>query len=408
MTAEHPWAPAVGPVWAEIDLDAIASNVQEVRRHLPEGCRLLAVVKADGYGHGAIQVARVMLETGAHGLGVSTVPEGLALRRSGVRAPILVLTPPRPADIEAALDAALTTVVVDLEGARALGASARGRARPAVAHVKCDTGMGRYGFDHASLGRAALELRGVKGVEWEGVFTHFQRGADSAASRVQLERLLAAVEEAGRAGLEFGLRHAAASAAILSLPEACLDMVRVGTLLYGRAPQTSGGLRLRPAFVLRAEPAQLRELRPGTAVGYGAEWRARRPTAVAVLPVGFADGLDMAPLGPYRRPRALLRALARWLLTRLGLGTGLGPGLGAIEIGGHPLPVLGRVGMQQVTVDCSHVPPELRGLPTTVHVQPTAVSAHVARVYSRDGRIVAATTLLGTLEGDTPAPATAR
>lgn len=407
MTAEHPWAPAVGPVWVEIDLDAIADNVRAVRGHLPEGCRLLAVVKADGYGHGALQVARVMLETGAHGLGVSTVPEGLSLRRSGVRAPILVLTPPRPTDLEAALDAALTTVVVDLEGARALDASAKGRPRRAVAHVKCDTGMGRYGFDHASLGRVAPELRAMDGVEWEGVFTHFRRGADAAASRVQLDRLLAAVEDARGAGLTFAVRHAAASAAVLSLPAACLDMVRVGTLLYGRAPETVG-LRLRPAFALRAEPAQLRELGPGTAVGYGGEWRARRPTSVAVLPVGYADGLDMAPMGPYRRPRTLLRALARWLLTRLGLGARLGPGIGAIEIGGHQVPLLGRVGMQQVTVDCSRLPPELRRLPATVHVQPTAVSAHVPRVYSRDGRTVAATTLLGTLEGELRARATTR
>lgn len=393
------WQAAVGPAWVQVDLDAIAENVRLLRGILGVDCRLLAVVKANGYGHGAVAVGATALEAGAAGLGVSTVAEGLALRTAGIRAPILVFTPPRGGELDAALEAGLVLTVASAEGAAALGAAARRTGAAAAAHVKCDTGMGRYGFDPAALAQSLPVLAAeAAAVRWEGIFTHFPRGADGPSTQRALGRFLAMVAQAEAGGVRFELRHAAASAAALRVPESRLDMVRIGTLLYGDGP---AGLErpagLRRAFALRVEAAQIRTLPRGATVGYGSEWRASRPTLAAVLPVGYADGFDVTPAGPYRRLGVLLRAVARTVLRAAGLGGRLGAGLGEITWGGVSVPVLGRVGMQQVEVDCGRVPEAALREPATVHARATLVGAHLARVYVRDGRPAQALTAVGPL-----------
>lgn len=391
------WRAAVGPVWAEVDLDAIADNVRTVLGVLRPGCRLLAVVKANAYGHGAAEVARVAVAAGAAGLGVSTVAEGLALRVAGVDAPVLVFTPARPEDVPAAVSAGLTLTVVSAAQASGLGEAAARRGASVSVHVKCDTGMGRYGFTPEELAAAAPELAGLgDALHWDGIYTHFPRGADPGVTRAQLQLFLGAVAAARQGGLVCAVRHAAASAAVVAVPEAQLDMVRVGNLLYGDRP-VAGAPQVRRAFALRVRAAQVRDLPAGATVGYGSERRLRRATRVAVYPVGFADGLDIAPAGPYRRPAVLLRALARALLGAFGLSGGLGAAAGELRLDGRPLPVLGRVAMQQVVVDAGGVPPELLEQPARVHVRPLLVGAHVARVYLRDGVPVRAATAAGAL-----------
>ena len=368
-------------MWAEVDLDALSANVRAVRSLLARDCRLLAVVKADAYGHGASEVGRAALAAGASGLGVSTVAEGLRLRADGQDASVLVFTPPREVDLLPALRAGLTLTVGDVEGARRLAAAAARLGVRARAHLKCDSGMGRYGIAASDFAAAAPALAQLVGpIEWEGVYTHFAQGWLAQPTRRQLARFLAAIDAAAARGLVFALRHAAASAAMVAVPEARLDMVRVGSALYGdRPPGAPQNLALRHAFCLRAEPAQLRTLPAGSTVGYGAQWRARYAARVAVLPVGYADGLEMVPAGPYRRPRTLLAALARVLLGRFGWRTGAAS---PVEMGGQVVPILGRVGMQQTTVDCSKV--EHTGV-ATLRVRPAAVGSHVARVFLRDG-----------------------
>lgn len=383
----HRWAALAGPTWAEVDLDAVAANVAAVRSLLRPSCRLLAVVKADAYGHGAPEVARTVLEAGAAALGVSTVSEGLQLREEGIRAPILVLAPARPEELPAALALGLALTVADLDGARALAQAARVRGVRAAAHVECDTGMGRYGFTAEELPAiAALLVQLEDAISWEGAFTHFARGADRATCRRQLGRFHAALEGSARAGLRPCCLHAAASAAVLALPEAHLDMVRVGSLLYGENPSGLPGVTLRRTFVLRSRVAQVRVLPPGASVGYGARWRARRPTRVATLPVGFADGLGVTLAPRARRRSAGLRAWGRALLSRFGLDRllGLGPTTGELAVGWARLRVLGQIGMQQVTVDCGGLA-MAAGDTVTVHVASMAVGSHVPRVYLRDG-----------------------
>ena len=396
-----PWAAAVGPAWVEIDLDAVVGNLAAVRRLLAPGCRLLAVVKANAYGHGAVDVARALVGAGADGLGVSTVAEGLALRVAGLVGPILVFTPPRAVDVGPALASGLSVSVVSIASARMVADAVERQGLPATVHLKCDTGMGRYGLRAADLPAAASELARLNGpLRWEGVYTHFPRGGDAPTCRRQLSAFLKAVDGAEAAGLRFAVRHAAASSTVLSCPEAHLDMVRVGNLLYGDSPPgLSRPSGLRRGFALRAEVAQVRDLPAGATVGYGSAWRAPRPTRVGVVPVGFADGLDTGPLGPYRRPGVLLRALARAFLEAMGLGRRLrGAAAGDIEIGGHRVPVLGRVGMQQVTVDLSGLPAGMSLPPAVVRVRALAAGAHLARVYLRDGVPLRAATLSGPVE----------
>lgn len=371
----------IGPVWAEIDLDALAANVKAVRSLLTKDCRLLAVVKADAYGHGASEVGRVALAAGASGLGVSTVAEGLQLRADGVDAAVLAFTPARDVDLAPALRAGITLTVADVADARALAAAASQLGVRGRAHLKCDSGMGRYGIPVAEVGAVAPQLVALGDhIEWEGVYTHFAQGWSPGPTRRQLERFLSAIAVAETRGLVFAVRHAAASAAMISVPGARLDMVRVGSMLYGdRPPGAPRSLTLRHAFSLRVEPAQVRCLPAGATVGYGAQWRARRVTRIAVLPVGYADGLEMVPAGPFRRPRTLLAALARAVLARVGWRGGAPA---SVEMGGQVVPIIGRVGMQQTIVDCSDI--ERVGL-ATLRVRPAAVGRHVARVFVRDG-----------------------
>ncbi len=407
-TQTQQWWAAVGPSWVEVDLDAIVENLEVVRRVVGRDRRVLGVVKADAYGHGASAVALALEASGIEAFGVSTVAEALGLRAAGVACPILVFTPPRLEDLPGGLEGDLTFTVTSLEGARALAEAASRRSTPATAHLKVDTGMGRYGFAPADLGPAAAELLALgPAVRWEGLYTHMARGVDPEACRRQLRRLETAAQDAAARRLRPPLRHAAASAALLCCPEARLDMVRVGNLLYGEvpvgAPRPEG---LRRAFAMRATPGEVRELPAGATVGYASAWRARRPTRVTVLPVGFADGLDLTPAGPYRRVGVLVRALARAVLGLVGLGGRLlGAAAGEVEIGGRRVPVLGRVGMQQVTLDVSALPTD-RPLPVaSVHILPTMAAGYLPRVYLRDGVAIAARTPSGPLQA-APAPAT--
>lgn len=394
----------IGRAWIEVDLDAIAANLHAVRGLLHPATRLLAVVKADAYGHGAVEVARCCGDAGADALGVSTLPEALELRAHGVDMPILVLTPLAPH--EAALTAAadVTPTLVSPEAVAALERSAARAGRRLPVHLKCDTGMGRYGVAPGDLGKLLAVVAGCDHLAPEGIFTHLPNAfaLDGSGSRRQLTRFVAAVDAAqNEAGVAVPVRHAAASAAVLTLPEAELEMVRVGNLLYGVRPCAHGrAVALQPAFCMRAAVAQVRMLPPGHGVGYGSEFVTRRAMRVATLPVGLADGLGMEPGSRLTRIGPLIRALVRRLLRRLGLDRrlGLGAGAGEIVFDGRPAPLLGRLAMQQATVDVSALPEVEEGSIAQVHVRPTAASARISRVYLRDGAAVRARTLAGEID----------
>lgn len=320
------------PTHAEIDLSAIAANVALACRLAGPETRVMAVVKADAYGHGAVPVARVALGAGATWLGVAIPEEAVPLREAGIACGILVLGPiaPDQADLVAAHD--LDQCVSDQAQAEALDRAARARGRVLALHLKVDTGMGRVGLRPREVRRVAEKIWALPSVRLAGLMTHF---ADAEAdepgfAREQLVRFAEAARELAAAGIPAPLRHAANSAALLFLPEARLDLVRPGIMLYGyhpRGPRGGPESPLRPALRLRTAISQIQDVAQGESVSYGRTFVAPRDLRVATLPVGYADGCG------------------RLLSNR-----------GRVLIRGQRVPIVGRVCMDMTMVDVSGFP----------------------------------------------------
>lgn len=324
----------MSPTWAEVDLDAIAHNVQTLRR--AAGVPVMAVVKADAYGHGAVPVARAALAAGAEWLAVARVEEGLALRAAGIRAPVLVLGWAPPEAAAAAVRHDLRLTVFDDHTRAAVAAAARQEGAIARVHVKVDTGMGRLGlpgWDPERAAATALLAAADPHLQVEGIYTHFARAdePDPEPTRQQLARFRQVLDRLSRRGLRPPLVHAANSAAALRFPEARYDLVRPGIALYGLDPYPDGARAhgLRPALRWVARVEQVRRLPPGWGVSYGHTYVAGEATTVAVLAAGYADGY----------PRALSNR-------------------GHVLVRGRPARVLGRVCMDHVIV--GPVDPDLR------------------------------------------------
>jgi alanine racemase len=286
----------------EVDLAAIVGNAQTVRALT--GAEVIAVVKADGYGHGAVAVSRALSAARAvAGFGVSLVEEGFTLRDAGVTAPVLVMGPSQHGGEDDMVMAGLTPVIASAEELAAIAAVARRRSRTIEAHLKVDTGMGRLGVSPPAAAELAVEAARA-GIVVVGLMTHFAC-ADSddpadprSMTHEQLERFGEVDRAVTAAGAPLRVRHAANSSGALWFPEARLDLVRTGIAIYGNGRWPDGdGTVHRSAMRLVTEVAQLRTIAEGTSVGYGATWRAARTSRVAVLPVGYADGLPRRASG---------------------------------------------------------------------------------------------------------------
>lgn len=331
------------PTWVRVDLDAVAGNARRLREIA--GVPLMAVLKADAYGHGAVRVGRAALAAGAAMLAVATLGEARVLREAGIGAPILVLgyTPPWQARDVALLGVACT--VFDMDTARALAEAAAALGRPVRAHVKLDTGMARLGLAPEEVGpflRALRELggQGEARLVVEGLYTHFATAdsADETGARAQLRRLHAAMAALKADGLRPPIVHAANSAALLRFPEARLDMVRAGIALYGLRPSDETPLppEFRPALSFHSEVAQVRPLPPGSPVSYGGSYRTPRPSLIATVPVGYADGVRRTP--PWR----------------------------CMLVRGRRAPVVGRITMDYTMLDVTDIAGVRRGDPVVL------------------------------------------
>ena len=311
--------------WAEIDLDAIRHNYTEIRRCLQPETKLLCVIKANAYGHGAERLAEEYSRLGADWFAVSSIEEALPLRAAGISKPILILgyTPLEAADILTSQN--ISQCVYSAEYARALSDAATGQVK---IHIKVDTGMSRIGFRSADEIREACSLPKLVP---EGVFTHFASADEGengdAFTKLQFERFTHIV---GESGVEFSLRHCCNSAGILDYPEYHLDMVRAGIILYGYQP--SGAVRRRPylvpAMALRSVVSQVKTIHAGDKVSYGRTFTAGRDMKVATIPVGYADG--------YWRSNSVNES--------------------KVIVNGVACPIIGRVCMDQLMVNADAVP----------------------------------------------------
>ena len=286
--------------WVEIDMDALKDNFLTVRRALDTRCKLCCVVKANAYGHGAVVVASLYERLGADFLAVSNIEEALELRLGGITLPILILgyTAPESAMMLAANN--ISQCLFSLDYAKALSREAKKANVSIKIHLKLDSGMGRIGFSLLE-GDAVLDdvvaALSLPGLVREGVFTHFAKSdmgeAGDAFTKAQFSRFTSAVEALSLRGYTFPIRHAANSAALCDYPETCLDMVRAGIVLYGYPP--SGELRaplsLRPALSLKSVVDLVKVIGAGTSVSYGGGFVAEKPTKIATIPIGYADGL---------------------------------------------------------------------------------------------------------------------
>jgi alanine racemase len=292
--------------WAEVDPAAIADNCRMARRAVPDRTRVMAVVKANGYGHGAVQTARAALKNGADCLAVARLDEALALRRAGIDADILIFGGTPVQRVDELLEQDLIQTVFEVDTARALSSRAEALGRRVRVHLKVDTGMGRLGVvtargggftaepDWEALNEAEIISR-LPGLSMEGVYTHFARAdePDREFSRLQLSRFHSLVRGLRERGIEIPLRHAANSAALLAMPETHLDLVRPGLMLYGLTPlssQTPDQLGLKPALAIKARISQVKRVGSDFPISYGSVYITDRVTWIATLPVGYADG----------------------------------------------------------------------------------------------------------------------
>ncbi len=282
------------PAWVEVDLEAVRANVRAVLGVLRRGTRLLAVVKADGYGHGAAEVAKAAVSAGASWLGVARPEEALQLRQVGVHAPVLVFgySPPELVVQGAGLGVSFT--VFSAASLQAVVQASRQAPSQVAVHLKVDTGMTRVGFPPEEAPDVARCIAQTPGLRLEGVYTHFAcADTDPAFTRAQLDRLRSVVEALRAAGHAVPFVHAANSAAAFALPESHLDLVRVGIALYGLSPGVATP-PLRPAMRVVARAVQVRRVPARTPVSYGASYRTRSPSTIVTVPVGYADGLPRA------------------------------------------------------------------------------------------------------------------
>ena len=379
------WWPESGrATHAVIDLDVIRDNVLAVQRSVTPA-EIIAVVKANAYGHGAVMVAEAAVDAGAAMLAVSAVDEGIELRDGGISTGILVMAPASPAEYPDAFEHGLTLSIAEPEQVLLAAQAADDFARPAGVQIKVDTGMRRYGAEPRAVVSLARQVLASPQLQLTGVYSHFADADsdDPAFTDDQLARFQSVVAELDGAGIEPGLVHCANTAATIRLSASVHSAVRLGIGLYGLQPDERVPLLpgMRQALTLRSRVAQVRKLLAGDTVSYGRAYTADRPEITALLPIGYADGLR--------------RALS---------------GTGWVDIHGSRAPIRGRVCMDQVVVggcgdsvrtgdpvivfgDGSDVAPSLDDvarLAGTINYEiATGIAHRVPRWYVREGRPVA-------------------
>ena len=376
---------------AEIDLKAIAHNVKELRRITHPKARLMAVVKANGYGHGAVEVARCALQNGAAALGVARIEEGIQIREAGVRAPILIFgyTPSQlAADL---LEYDLSQTVYALASALALSRAAVLLGKEIKVHLKVDTGMGRLGLlpqnfksNHSAAINAdaiqeALTIASLTGLELEGIFTHFATAdsSDKSYADKQIDLFMNFLTRLHQAGLNPSLRHAANSAALIDLPQAHLDMVRPGIAIYGLYPSDEVNKKkaeLKPAMTLKTSIVHLKKVPAGFYVSYGLTHKTQKPTTIATVPVGYADGFNrlLSSRGQMLVHGQRVPIIGRVCmdLTMLDVGS-----IENVQVGDEVV-IFGKQGNETLTVD------EMALLLNTINYEiVSTITARVPRVY---------------------------
>lgn len=373
--------------WAEVDLDAIAHNMREIRRITDPKAQIMAVIKADGYGHGFLEVTKTLLENGADRLAVAIPQEGKQLRKRGIDVPVLILSATMEDDIDEIIDLDLTTNVFSYEFAEVISKAAQKKKKTANVHIKLDTGMSRIGFvisdNNEEVINEILRISKLPYINIEGLFSHFSTSdeKDDTYTRLQFKRFMAVADELKARGLDIPIKHICNSAGVMMYPEMHLDMVRPGVILYGMYPSDEvdkSKLDLIPAMTLKSRISYVKEVEAGRGVSYGKEYITDRTTKIATVPIGYADGY--------------LRKIAKH---------------GEMIVHGVKVPIIGRICMDQCMIDVTDVHNIKRGdeviifgregvtiddvaqwCETINYEISCTISKRIPRIYTKDGKAV--------------------
>lgn len=284
------------PTHAEIDLNKLKKNVLKIKEAVSPAVKLMAIVKANAYGHGSVEIARAAESAGVHYFGVASLGEALELRSSSIKTPILILSETDRSHIERVLDADITQTVYTMELARLLSDMAVQKGKKAKIHIKIDTGMSRVGVLPGAARDLIEKVASMPGIELEGVFTHFAMADDMESSFTleQFKKFNDVVSKVKSQGIHIPILHAANSAAMINFPETRLDMVRIGVCLYGLKPFEKNGRfpALEPVLSFKTKVLYVKDVPENTPVSYGASYHTSKRTRIATLPVGYADGLS--------------------------------------------------------------------------------------------------------------------
>jgi len=320
--------------WAEIDSFALVNNISVIRQHVGTGVGVMAVVKANAYGHGAVGVAKIAEKAGVEYFGVSSFYEARELRNNGIKTPILILGYTPAENYLEMIDFDITATIKNLDVAKALVTAARRREKTAKVWVKVDTGMHRLGLEPEQVFYFVKKLYDLPNLKVEGIFTHFA-DADSNLefSKLQLDRFNKVLSELKKESINIPIKSAAASSGIFNLPESYFNMVRTGLAMLGlnRDSKSIFSKDLQRVLTFKTEVVQVHDLQKGETVGYGRSFKVSRPSRIATLAVGYGDGFRRSPYN--------------W---------------GEVLIKGYRVPLVGRVSMDQSAIDITDIPSDIR------------------------------------------------
>lgn len=322
----------IRPVRLEIDLDNLTNNIREIRRHVGKDTLIMAVVKANAYGHGAEVCAKLFLENGADMLGISVLSEGISLRNSGIDAPIVLLSFTPSSQYKQLLEYDLTQSIYNYDDAKLLSDEAGKLDKKAKIHIKIDSGMNRIGFlpNETSI-ESIIKITKLPHIEVEGIYTHFSNAdeADKSYTKKQFDKFKWVVDRLGEENINIPIKHAGNSATILDLPEYKLDMVRPGIILYGYYPSefvNKNVIDIKPAMTLKSGISNIKDLDKGEGIGYGQTFITEKKSRIATLPIGYADGYS--------------RILSNKVY---------------VSIGNKRVPIVGNICMDQLMIDITDI-----------------------------------------------------
>lgn len=382
------------PSWVEVDLDALEWNIGRVRDLVPDGVRILLVVKADAYGHGAVRISQQAVDFGVDMLGVATLDEGRELRSAGIELPILILSPVLREELYEVLENDLAVSASSVEFAMAASAEAVRRGTMCRMHVEVDTGMGRAGLPLISAVEAITRMTSMDGLDLEGIFTHFPASdVDSDFTGDQIDSFIGILDKLSDAGITFEYVHTANSAAIINFPAAHFNMIRPGLLVYGHSPSIMlrDRVDVRPVMSFRSRLLLVREVPAGSSVSYGRTYIAPSDMNIGVIAAGYGHGMSHRLSN---RGKVLFRGARVPIIGRVTMDMTM------IDLSGFDDPasgeevvIFGRQGAEELSVD------DVAGWDGSLNYEVLCrISKRVVRIYMKSGRIESLKSLLGVYE----------